>query len=381
MAQGFSDAAPGALLPTMENHYGISYAVVLMIWIANAIGFIPVAMSFHKVEPIIGSSRSLTMCCLCLSIMYAIVLLGTIFPVVCVGFFFGGIGAAIGNTYTNIFLSRLDKQLKFLGTHHGFYGIGATISPIIATSVLKVGFKWNYFYFILLGMAIFNSVNTYIAFRGCETDLALWIEATRSDESQAVFRDAFKTKTTWLLAFFLFFYKGLEVSMAGWIVTYCINYRHGNPATMGYIASGFWAGLTIGRMLLTRPLHRFVGVHHGVVLVLAIAIVLVLLQWILSNVYAIAVLAAFLGIFIGPNYPLMVTYTSFNGAIPRKIHFVSMTLMTTLGLSGGAFFPFMVGLITQSAGSYVVLPVFIGLYSAMVGIWLTLPNLEKARTR
>ena len=147
------------------------------------------------------------------------------------------------------------------------------------------------------------------------------------------------------------------------------------------IASGFWAGLTIGRMLLTRPLHRFVGVHHGVVLVLAIAIVLVLLQWILSNVYAIAVLAAFLGIFIGPNYPLMVTYTSFNEAIPRKIYLVSMTLMTTLGLSGGAFFPFMVGLITQSAGSYVVLPVFIGLYSAMVGIWLTLPNLEKARTR
>ena len=114
---------------------------------------------------------------------------------------------------------------------------------------------------------------------------------------------------------------------------------------------------------------------------LAIAIVLVLLQWILSNVYAIAVLAAFLGIFIGPNYPLMVTYTSFNEAIPRKIYLVSMTLMTTLGLSGGAFFPFMVGLITQSAGSYVVLPVFIGLYSAMVGIWLTLPNLEKARTR
>ncbi|KAA8898088.1 hypothetical protein DIURU_004942 [Diutina rugosa] len=174
------------------------------------------------------------MCCLCSSIMYAIVSSGTIFPVVCVGFFFGGIGAAIGNTYTNIFLSRLNKQSKFLGTHHGFYGIGATISPIIATSVFKVGFKWNYFYFILLGMAIFHSVHTYIAYRGCETDLALCIEATRSDESQAVFRDAFKTKTTWLLAFFLFFYHGSEVSMAGWIVTYFINYRHGNSATTGY---------------------------------------------------------------------------------------------------------------------------------------------------
>lgn len=56
MAQGFSDAAPGALLPTMESHYGISYAVVLIIWIANAIGFIPVSMSFHKVEPIIEAS-------------------------------------------------------------------------------------------------------------------------------------------------------------------------------------------------------------------------------------------------------------------------------------------------------------------------------------
>lgn len=42
---------------------------------------------------------------------------------------------------------------------------------------------------------------------------------------------------------------------------------------MGYVASGFWKELTIGRMLLTRPLHRYPGVHRAVIFVLAITVV------------------------------------------------------------------------------------------------------------
>lgn len=374
-AQGFSDAAPGALLPVIELYYLINYAVVLLIWIANAIGYIPIAAFYHKVEPLIGSSKSLPLSCFLACIMYAIVLSGTSFPVICVGFFCGGMGSAIAIAYGNIFLCRLQDELKYLAYHHTSYGIGAICGPLLATSAVNGGLKWNYFYLILLGLSFFNLVNSYIAFSGSETDLAPF--GHHHEEEVALIKDAVKAKITWILSMFLFCYQGSEVALAGWIVTYCMDYRHGNPSTTGYIASGLWAGITIGRLFLTRPLHKRVGVRRGVILLLIWAIALVGLCWAIPNVYAIAVLAAFAGVCIGPTYPLMVTFTSLDAVVPRKVQKDSLTIMSALGLSGGAFLPFFVGLLSQPVGSFVVLPVFIGAFLVMLALWLSLPNVER----
>ena len=51
------------------------------------------------------------------------------------------------------------------------------------------------------------------------------------------------------MAFFLFTYVGVEATIGGWIVTFVINER-GGGASAGYISSGFWGGLTIGRLAL-----------------------------------------------------------------------------------------------------------------------------------
>ncbi|CUM52007.1 unnamed protein product, partial [Debaryomyces tyrocola] len=64
--------------------------------------------------------------------------------------------------------------------------------------------------------------------------------------------------------------------------------------------------------------------------------------------------------------------------IPRKIQVISLTIITAFGSSGGAIFPFIVGLISQSAGTYVVMPAFIGLYCGMLSLWIALPNTERS---
>ena len=56
------------------------------------------------------------------------------------------------------------------------------------------------------------------------------------------------------MAFFLFTYVGLEFSIGSWIVTFVINERHGGPSA-GYISSGFFGGLTVGRLALL-PLNK-----------------------------------------------------------------------------------------------------------------------------
>lgn len=402
---GFSDAAPGALLPSMEAHYNISYSVVSLIWMSNAVGFIIVACFSHKIIPWFGKRWSITYG-ICLSVIgYSCIASGGPFPLICIGFFFGGVGLATVLAQSNVFLSKLDKQSKYLALFHACYGAGATISPLAATSMVNNGMNWNYVYLILLALMVVNSFNANLAFKGAEEDLKPWdhddeaehlISGLREEEGieleevhslerreaqrrvntnkQSDMILALKNAPTWFIALFVFCYQGSEVSLGGWIVTYLLDYR-GVNASYGYVLSGFWAGLTIGRLVLTRPLHTKLGLRKSIIILAVFAIAMIVLSWVVPNEIAVGVFVGLGGLVIGPTYPLMITAVSF--IVPRKIQVVSLTIMTAFGSSGGAILPFITGLIAQSQGAYVVLPIFIATYSAMLIFWLLLPNVER----
>lgn len=57
-------------------------------------------------------------------------------------------------------------------------------------------------------------------------------------------------RVTWLCAVFLLGYVGIEVALGGWIVVFMIQVRHGEEFASGMTATGFWLGITIGRVIL-----------------------------------------------------------------------------------------------------------------------------------
>lgn len=231
----------------------------------------------------------------------------------------------------NIFLSRLDKQSTYLSYYHGGYGIGATISPLIATSMVNRGIAWHYVYLILLGMMIITGLNLFFSFENADQDLKPWDHDEQISEgiemaeygnrggatnAEPITKQrlemilALQNHVTWLISFFCLFYQGAEVSLAGWIVTYLLDYRHSSEKTTGYVASGLWAGLTLGRLLLTRPIHKYIGLKRGVIVISVLSIVLVGLTWGIALFVLEAVLVSIAGVFIGPNYPLLVTFSA-----------------------------------------------------------------------
>lgn len=78
-------------------------------------------------------------------------------------------------------------------------------------------------------------------------------EAGVSPDPQAVSSNKYKQilgiKELHLLSLFSLIYVGTEVTVGGWSVTYVQDKRHGG-ANAGYISSGFFAGLMLGRILL-----------------------------------------------------------------------------------------------------------------------------------
>lgn len=386
LASGLNDGAPGVFLPYMEEQYNILYSVVSLIWLGTAIGFVLVAIFAHQINVWFGNLKSLLLGTGFMIVMYALVLSGSKFPIIVVGFFFGGIGLGICLSHFNVFLSHFEKSSIALGYFYGAYGLGATVSPLIATSFIDHGIAWHWYYLILLGLMIINLINIYLAYEGVDAVLGLHHDGKDTENMHEnpdlsndsnLFLELLRNKITWITSFWVLFYQGGEVAIGGWFLTYLRDYRKHTSPTIGYVISGYWFGLTLGRIFLTGLCHKYLGARRGSIIMSVLSIIFIMLTWIIPNLVLEGVFVSLAGLFIGPLYPLMVTLVS--RLLPRKILIVSLTITTAFGSSGGALFPFLIGLISQFAGAYVVLPSFIAIFSVMLILWILLPNVENRR--
>ena len=70
----------------------------------------------------------------------------------------------------------------------------------------------------------------------------------------------------------------------------------------GASSTGFWAGMTIGRVGLSFLTSRL-GEFRSVIIYLGISIAFQLVFWLVPNFIVSAIAVAFLGMFIGPMFP------------------------------------------------------------------------------
>ena len=163
------------------------------------------------------------------------------------------------------------------------------------------------------------------------------------------------------------------VSLSGWIVTFMTKIRNAASLKAGASSTGFWAGMTIGRVGLSFLTSRL-GEFRSVIIYLGISIAFQLLFWLVPNFIVSAVAVAFLGMFIGPMFPTaMVLMTKL---LPRDLHVGGIGFATAFGGSGGALFPFIIGAIAQNTGVKNIQPVILAMLVGIVLLWLCLPRTE-----
>ena len=380
---GLNDAAPGALIPYMEQDYHIGYAIVSLIFVTNAVGFISAAPIAHALQARLGRAKTLVLAQAMIIAAYVMLLCKPPFPIVVVAFFFLGLGLASCLAPNNVFCANLSNSTTALGFLHGSYGIGGTISPLMATALVTHGRTWNTFYFISFAIALLNVCLAYISFRHYERDSPPinLLQATASNPNPSasqskLLKQAFKNTTTILGSLFIFCYQGAEVSISGWVISFLISYRHSSPAHVGYVTSGFWAGITLGRFLLSHPAHK-IGEKKSVSLLILGATAFQLLVWLVPNVIGEAVAVSIVGLLLGPVYPCATAV--FSRLIPQRLQMSSLATVSALGSSGGAVAPFFTGLLAQEVGTWVLHPICIGLFAGMVGCWVALPRMRKRR--
>lgn len=367
--EGWSDATAGPLLPVIQRHYNINFTIVSMLFVTSAIGFALGAVVNVPLTDRYGLGKIISVCAALQVFAYAFIPPAFPFPVMCASYALVGFTMALQNAQCNVFVSSLPGNASSaMGLLHGFYGIGASAAPLVATQLGQSG-HWSFFYLTSLGLALLNLASSLYVFKLKRVE-ELVPPHENAEEAPLVqgskYGAILRRKQVHLLAAFAMVYVGAEVTIGGWIVTFLEQLRGGGPSA-GYVSSGFFGGLTLGRFILW-PINDMLGKRRAIYVYIVAAAGLELIVWLVPNLVTDAVAVAIVGLALGPLYPIVMNVAA--EVLPKWILAGSIGFVASVGQIGSALFPFLTGLLATRRGVQVLQPLIMGLFGLMIVLWL-----------
>ncbi|KAF9884579.1 hypothetical protein FE257_001463 [Aspergillus nanangensis] len=397
LIMGSNDAAYGALLPyvsglllliiqtymadkvhgQLQQYYNVSHMVVSVVFISPLVGYVVAALVNNRLHLALGQRGVAVIAPTCHLIAYIISCTHPPYPALVVAYIFAGIANGLHEAAWNAYLGNMQKSSELLGFLHGLYGIGAVISPLVATNMItRLNVPWYYFYFFMIAISVVSAVICPIAFWRFN-GARFRASQENTDNAKGGLRDALFTRdaarTSWLCAFFLLFYVGVEVTIGGWIVTLMLEIRHASPFASGMTATGFWLGITVGRMVLGFITSR-IGEKLATSTYIALSIACALILWLVPHFIVSAIAVSVQGFFLGPLFPCAVVVMT--KLLPKHLHVAAIGFVAAFGGGGAAVLPFVAGGIAQGSGVVHLMPFVVGASAALLGLWLGLPRMK-----
>ncbi|OAX42435.1 MFS general substrate transporter [Rhizopogon vinicolor AM-OR11-026] len=368
---GWNDGTTGPLLPRIQEVYGLNFTIVSLIFVFACVGFLSGAFSNIFLDSRFGFGKLLHYCLgsACQVIGYAIESAALPFPAFVLGYAINGFGMALQDAQANGFVASLkDNPEARMGILHAVRA-GALSSPLVATQFAQLP-HWSFHFLCSLGVALINTVLLVVVFGLKPQDECLAQigqpagEKGTSESNQ--FNQIFRLREVHLLAFFILVYVGVEVTVGGWMVTYIIDVR-GGGASSGYISSGFFGGLMIGRVALL-----WVGERRVLFIYAVLAIGLQLVVWLVPSLIGGGVAISIIGILLGPMYPIAMNHTV--RILPEWLLTGSIGWIAGFGQAGSALFPFLTGAISSKAGIESLQPLLLSMMAFMTVLWALVPT-------
>ncbi|KFA68299.1 hypothetical protein S40285_07219 [Stachybotrys chlorohalonatus IBT 40285] len=372
---GMNDGAVGALIPYLETYYGLSYTIVSLIFLTPFAGYSVAAVVNARVHMALGQRGVAVLAPVCHIVTYAVLAAHPPYPVLVACNALSGFGNGLTDAAFCAWVGAMDKANTIQGFMHAMYSVGALFAPLVATNmIVSAGLPWYTYYYVMIGVSVLEWVGLTITFWH-KTGAVYRAEHAREDNStSAGTRDAVRSKATWLLALFFFTYMGVEVGIGGWVVTFMLRVRNATPYASGISATGFWAGMTVGRAGLGFVTERF-GERLCLTVYITAAMGLELLFWLVPQFVVSAVAVAFFGFFLGPIFPGAIMITA--KLLPKRIHVSALGFGMALGGTGGTVFPFIIGAIAAGRGVEVMPPFILALVGVLAVVWLLFPRVKK----
>jgi fucose permease len=361
---GATDGALGVLLPSIRNQYNIDKATVGFVFLAGTSGYLTAAFLSGPLADKLGRKLFMILGALGLVVGGTIVASVPAFPVLLLAFVCFGFGVAVLDAGLNAYIAGLPNNTSLLNYLHAFYGFGALLGPLLASGVLAAAWNWQVVYYLWTAFGLTLAVAFGVLFP--RRDPA---SEEHSDVSGGVLAAALRMRVVWLGAVFLLVYVGAEVTLGSWSYTFLTEERGQEALLSGWAVSGYWLGLTLGRVVLGKMSEK-VGNRRLIELCLMGTVVGVLLIWLVPVGWAMAVGLWIAGFSLGPIFPTTIALMS--NLVPARILPTAVGFLASFGAMGAALFPAGAGALAENVGLWAILPYVIILTLVMMGLWVVL---------
>ncbi|WP_152392031.1 MFS transporter [Paenibacillus guangzhouensis] len=359
---GLPDSLLGSAWPVMQVEYGAPFGAAGVISIIIAAGTIVSSLASGILLKRLGTGKITLISCL----MTAGALLGFSFAP-SIGWIMLlalplGLGAGSVDAALNQYVA-LHYKAHHMSWLHCFWGVGATMGPIIMSGFIREGNIWRSGY---MTVAIIQFALVVLLF----VTLPLWkrmekvhLQPAQEEQHQRT-QDAgdnvptLRLKGVKLTLMTFLFYCGAEATVGLWGSSFLVNVKDVSAASAAQWVSMYYGGITIGRFITgfvtMRVSHRAL-IRSGLLTALA-GVYLMIMP--LPDVYSLIGLML-VGLGFAPIYPCMLHATPerFGEAHTQKL----MGYQMAVAYTGTTLLPPMLGWIAAQT-TIALMPIFVAIY-------------------
>jgi fucose permease len=303
---GFPDGMLGVAWPSMMRDFRVQNAQMGTLLLAATVGFLLTSFNTGRLIRWFDVSNLLVVS----SLVRGVGLLGMAFApqwpwLVAASFIFGlGSGAIDGgmNTY---FAMRI-RSARLMNWLHASFGLGATIGPILLTTLFSLGILWRWGYVLVAGLQV--AVGLAIFLRAGEWQMRREATETGQHTSHRSMRATLARPVVWVNIAIFFLYAGMEVTAGNWSYSLFTEARGVAPEVAGLWAGLYWGSFTVGRFFFGVVANRFAVIPTVRAASLTAVAASALLWWNPVNWVGFLGLLI-LGFAMAPIFPLLVTAT------------------------------------------------------------------------
>lgn len=245
-------AMPGAIIgvgwPAIRDEFGLRQDSIGLLLIMGTIGHLASGAFNGRLMYRFGGKNLLRAAMVIFGLsLYGYWLAPSWIFLVIMGLIGGWAAGTVDATANTIVAARYNERI--MNWLHGFFGIGATLGPLVISLVIAFGSDWRGSAFVFGTLLLILFAAMWLFNPMGDTAVAATDIDNIGEESATSGRTTLKQPIVWMAILFFFVYGGIEVSIGQWSFTLFTESRGLSDELARYWVSIYWGTFTIGRFV------------------------------------------------------------------------------------------------------------------------------------